>query len=187
MIVGYQGMRGSHTERAAMELLQRAGLHGWQLDPCITSHEVVARLSDGRVQLGVLAVSNAVAGEVAETADALRGVACVELARCTLPIVHCLYAREPMAAADVEHVYSHEQALRQCAGSLTRLCPGATLHAMEDTAVAARALAAGRYPGRAAVVCAQAAGEQAGLALLAAAIQDRPDNATAFVLLRRAP
>jgi prephenate dehydratase len=183
VIVGYQGIAGSFTEGAATELLSRTGVRSYTLDPCVTSREVVHRLVQRRIDLGVLALRNATAGEVAETIDALRGVAVREIDRCALPIVHCLYARTALAAAAIEHVHSHEQALRQCAKHLVRLCPGATTHAAEDTALAAQALASGAWPGRVAVVCSRAAGERLGLVLVEASIQDRSDNLTEFVLI----
>jgi chorismate mutase/prephenate dehydratase len=183
MIVGYQGMRGSHTERAATELLARAGIVGYRLDPCVTSAAVVRRLADRSIDLGALALRNAAGGEVAETVEAMRGVALREILRASLPIVHCLYARTPLDPAQVTAVYSHEQALRQCVASLRLHCPDATPVAAEDTALAARRLAQGDYPGAAAVLCSRGAGEQEGLCLIRAGMQDLADNLTEFALV----
>src|SRR5262245_35927215 len=102
MIVGYQGIVGSHSERAAVELLARIGITEYTLDPCVTSAEVVARLDARRIDLGVLAVRNAVGGPVMETVEAVREGTLHEIARCELPIIHGLYGRSPSGAEQVE-------------------------------------------------------------------------------------
>lgn len=184
MIVGYQGIAGSHTERAAVVLLARAGIADYTLDPCVTSAEVIARLEAGRVELGVLAVRNAVGGPVMETVEATRERILHEIARCELPIIHGLYGRSSSAAGEVETIYSHEQALRQCARNIQRWYPKATCVAEQDTALAAERLAAGSYPEGSAVICSSGAAERRGLHPIRHPFQDRADNLTEFVLLR---
>jgi prephenate dehydratase len=186
MIVGYQGIVGSHTERAAIELLARAAITDYQLEACVTAQEVVARLRARHIELGVLALRNVVGGEVVETREATRDLRLRELARGALPIVHCLYARSALVPAAIAAVHSHEQALLQCAQSLRQLCPQALTIAAADTALAARLLAEGHYPEGTAVLCSRAAGEQFGLCLIRDAVQDRADNLTEFTLVRLA-
>jgi prephenate dehydratase len=186
MIVGYQGIAGSHSERAAIELLKRLGVSEYRLDPCVTSGEVVARLEAGRVDRGVMALRNAVGGAVAETVNAMRGRALLELARCELQIVHGLYGPAPSSPGHVAAIYSHEQALRQCAGNIRRWYPHATCIAEEDTALAAERLAAGAYPDESAVICSRTAAERLGLRSIRYPFQDREDNLTEFVLVRLA-
>jgi prephenate dehydratase len=183
MIVGYQGMRGSHSERAATELLARAGILDYRLDPCVTSAVVIRKLRERSVDLGVLAIRNAAGGDVVETVEAMRGVALREIARVALPIVHCLYARTTLDPSRITAIHSHEQALRQCAGNLQRHFPDAAAVPAEDTALAARRLAEGRYGGDAAVLCSREAGEREGLYLIRADMQDLAANLTEFVLI----
>jgi prephenate dehydratase len=186
MIVGYQGMSGSHTERAAVELLARAGISDYSLDPCVTSAAVVRRLVDHSIDLGAVALRNAAGGEVSETVEAMRAVVLREVARAALPIVHCLYARTPLDLAWITTIHSHEQALRQCADNLRRLLPDAQAVSAEDTALAARRLAEGRYADTAAVLCSRSAGEREGLCLIRVDMQDLADNLTEFALLELA-
>jgi prephenate dehydratase len=185
LVVGYQGIGGSFSEGAAIELLRRAGIGRYRLEPCVTSAEVVRRLQDARIECGVLALRNVVGGEVQESADALRGVVLRELIRASLPIVHCLYARVACDPSAIVAVHSHEQALRQCRDSLDVLCPHAARITADDTALAARNLAEGRYAEGSAVVCSRIAGEGFGLHLIHEGIQDRADNLTEFALLAR--
>jgi len=183
VIVGFQGIAGSHSERAAIDLLGRVAVERYRLEPCVTAAEVVSRLRDGRIHRGVLALRNVVGGEVLETLEATRGVSLREIVRAALPIVHCLYARVACDLSEVVALHSHEQAFRQCHETLVRLCPRAALVAADDTALAARHLAEGRYPVGSAVVCSRAAGEQFALCLLREGIQDRADNLTEFALV----
>jgi len=184
MIVGYQGIVGSHSERAAVELMAQIGITEYTLDPCVTSAEVVARLEARRVDLGVLAVRNAVGGPVEETVDAMREHSVHEIARCALLIIHGLYGRSPSGADRVETIYSHEQALRQCARNIQRWYPKAICVAEQDTALAAERLAAGSYPECSAVICSSSAAGRLGLHPIRHPFQDRPDNLTEFVLIR---
>ena len=185
MVVGFQGIRGSNSELAAIELLKRAGIEDYQLEPCLSSREVVAKLFDRRVDLGALAIRNNAAGEVEESSRALRGYQFDEVARCSLPVIHCLFAKSStVRPSDLRVIYSHEQALLQCRENVRQLCPEATLVPMDDTALAARSLAGGAYPENSGVICSRAAGTRFGLHLLKESLQDRPDNATEFVLLR---
>ena len=183
IVVGFQGIAGSFSEGAAIELLRRAGVDRYRLEPCVTSAEVVRRLQDERIERGVLALRNVVGGEVRESVDAMRGAQLRVVIRASLPIVHCLYARVACDPSTIVAVHSHEQALRQCRDNLSVLCPHAARVAAEDTALAARDLADGRYADGSAVVCSRGAGERFGLHLLREGIQDRADNLTEFALL----
>jgi prephenate dehydratase len=182
-VVGYQGIGGSHSQRAAIELLTRTGVVGYTLDPCVTSQEVVVRLEAGHIDLGVLALRNAVGGEVMETVAALRGRVLRTLARCELPIVHGLYGLRSGSVESVGAIYSHEQALRQCADHIRRCYPAAICIAEQDTALAAERLAAGAYPAGSAVICSQSAAERLGLQAIRFPFQDREDNLTEFALI----
>jgi prephenate dehydratase len=77
-------------------------------------------------------------------------------------------------------VLSHPQGLAQCAGALRRLAPGARPVAVASTAGAVER--AVREPGVGAIGTRTAA-ERYGAAVLAADIEDQPDNATRFVWL----
>ena len=78
---------------------------------------------------------------------------------------------------------SHPVALKQCTAWLWahRLITVAEAH---DTAGAARLVGIRRDPSVAAIAAIWAA-EQYGLVVLAEGLEDRPDNATRFVLVRR--
>lgn len=184
--VGYQGMTGSNSERAAHQLAAMANLIAFELMPCISSDQVISQLSSRTIDFGVVALSNRIAGEVKETARALHDQAVDEVARCDLLVDHCLYSRQQIALEQVTEVYSHRQALLQCQETLTKHCHQAKQIAMEDTALAAKNLSVGQYDPNAAVICSRPAGKLFALTLLMPSIQDQTDNTTTFVLIRLA-
>ena len=83
----------------------------------------------------------------------------------------------------MREILSHPVALRQCGEWLWahRL---ATVVEAPDTAGAARMVAIRRDP-RVAAIAAPWAAAHYGLTVLAEGLEDRPDNATRFVLVRR--
>jgi prephenate dehydratase len=77
-------------------------------------------------------------------------------------------------------VASHPHALAQTAGRLAELLPGVPPLPVTSTAVAAEAVAAGKYD---AAVCAPIAAERYGLEPLVGDVADRPGAVTRFVLV----
>ena len=83
----------------------------------------------------------------------------------------------------VREALSHEMALKQCRRFLAKH-PLITPVEAHDTAGAARMVAIRRDPTVAAIAAPWAA-KHYGLTILAEGLEDRPDNATTFVLLGR--
>lgn len=68
--IGYQGIRGSNSETATDEFVRTLRLQRMgevELVPSVSSMGVIQALREGRVDFGVLAVRNKIAGEVKET------------------------------------------------------------------------------------------------------------------------
>ena len=82
----------------------------------------------------------------------------------------------------ITDISSHPHATAQCREYLARAVPSARVHAANSTAEAARDVAALGDLAWAAIGT-ELAGKLYGLAVLAADIEDRPENATRFVLL----
>lgn len=142
---------------------------------------VVAAVSAGTADAGVLAIENSLEGSVTETLDLLIHESDVKItAEIVLPIEHCLVARAGTTQKDIGVVYSHPQALAQCKQYLDRNCPGARLEAALSTVAGlTRAMA---EPGTAAIASSRAA-ELARATLLATGIQDQSGNVTRFVVV----
>lgn len=185
--IGYQGISGSYSEKAAILLATQAKLPDQQLVPLLSSSQVIKDLTNGRIEYGVVATRNTTAGSVEETESALRGgrFAVVETVRLSINHAVFLQCKEANPNA-VKEVRSHEQALRQSATNLNNLFPTASKIPIEDTAIGAARLADGKYGPHVAVVCSRDTGEAYGLHLYRQNVQDLPDNKTEFVLLKTA-
>lgn len=182
--IAYLGPPGTFTEEALLALPASAGA---ELVPLATVPEVVRAVETAEADAGLVPIENSIEGSVNVTLDTLafdtdavqvRG----EVVR---PIRHALLARRGVRIAEVRAVVSHPHATAQCRGYLARALPGAAIHAANSTAEAAQ-LVAERGPIEPwAAIGTPLAAELYDLDVLEADIEDRPENATRFVLLGR--
>lgn len=179
--IAYQGIWGSNSHTAALEMAKKLNIAGFDTLEAISSKGVVEALQNGTAQYGVMATRNIIAGEVIETRDALATIAYRSLCTHTLPIHHCLFAKDKTVTPSC--VASHIQALNQCKTYLAQTYPLAALQEVADTALAARYLSDGTLPETTAVLCRKNAGEYFGLALLAENVEDMKENKTDFIFI----
>lgn len=167
MRVAYLGPPGTFTHRAALR--EQAD----ELVPCRTIREVFESVATGRTDAGVVPAENAIEGWVRETLDGLLAGRAFVAGETVLPIEHTLLGR---SGARIVRVYSHPQALAQCADWLDANLPDAERVACLSTGEAA-ALTAGD-PESAAIAPARV-----GLDVLAERIGPE-GNRTRFYVLR---
>lgn len=154
------------------------------LEPATSIAEVFAAVERGVAELGVVPVENTTQGTVTETLDAFVDSPLTICAEIVLRVSHHLISRSG-SLGDVRRVASHPQALAQCRQWLDRHLAG--LERVETPSTAAAAHLAAADAAVAAVGSAIAA-ETYGLAVAAAAIEDRRDNTTRFLVIgRQAP
>jgi prephenate dehydratase len=179
-IVAFQGERGAFSEMAA-----EAAIPGpFTPLPCATFDEVVQSVVSGTADLGVLPVENLIAGAIVGAIQAIGSVASIEQIReHTLPVRLALLGLPDSSASMITEALSHPVALRQCTRFLAEH-PAIRAIEAHDTAGAAR-LVAERGDPRAAAIAPAPAAARYGLQLLAEGLEDRPDNATRFVIIRR--
>jgi len=154
--------------------------------PCATFDEVARAVVNGHADYGVLPVENLIAGPVHGALDALARFDSLERVRdFSLPIHLALLGLPGATVQGIRQVLSHGIALQQCTEWLWahRLITVVEAH---DTAGAARMVSIRRDPSVAAIAATWAAAHYK-LVVLAEGLEDRPDNATRFVLVRRRP
>ncbi|MDI9570525.1 MAG: prephenate dehydratase [Pseudomonadota bacterium] len=175
LTVAYLGPEGSFSHLAA-----RAHFgHGATLTPVGSIDQVFDRAERDRDTLGVAPVENSTEGSVGHTLRRLIATPLAIRAEIFLPISLCLLTNCPRRE-EIERVYSHPQALAQCRRWLAENLPRAErIETASTSAAGQQALA---DPAGAAVGS-RLAGEINGLAILAAAIEDIPGNATRFLVL----
>ncbi|HEU4429735.1 MAG TPA: prephenate dehydratase [Myxococcota bacterium] len=173
--IAYLGPEGTFSHAAA-----RAAF-GEQADyvPVATIGDVITAVERHEADHGVVPVENSTDGVVTQTLDALIETRLALCGETVLRISHCLLSQSGRLE-DVKRVASHPQPLAQCRHWLDRHLPGVTRFETPSTAAAA---ALATKEADAAAIASALAGELAGLATIAANIEDRRDNTTRFVVL----
>jgi prephenate dehydratase len=180
--VAYLGPAGTHSEEA----LRASAPDGVEAVPLPTIYDAVMAVQEGRVERAVVPIENALEGSVAITLDTLTVEAQdVRIAAEVVhPIHHCVVAREELPLSAVERVVSHPQATAQCARFLREHLPDAEHVTAPSTADAV--LTVCRSDDRSVALGSSLAAELYGCHVVAADVEDHPDNETRFVWLARA-
>ena len=176
--VTYLGPEGTFSEQAvrkhfgaAVEALAEASVD-----------EAFRRCESGAAQFTVVPVENSTEGAVGRTLDLLLATPLTICGEIELRVQQNLLAKGIDAGElkAIRRIYSHSQSLAQCAGWLARHLAG-----VEKIAVVSNAEAASRAAREvgAAAIAGEAAAERYGLAVLARAIEDSPNNTTRFLVL----
>lgn len=186
MLIGYQGIIGSYSQRAAKQLAENANLLYAEYVPLTTSAEVVRALKYGEISYGVVAAYNSIGGKVIETEEALRDFDYYKVTALIMPIHQCIFKRDTTVPNEsINKIKSHVQALSQTKGSLKKYFPYAKQTEIEDTALGAKNLSEGVYDKYTAVVCSREAGEYYGLTMMYENIEDDDTNRTMFYLIEK--
>lgn len=181
--VAFQGELGAFSEEA----VRRHWCHeNVEPVPARSCADVARMVERGDVEYGLLPIENSLAGSVVATYDALAHSPNVwVVGETTLAIHHCLLAVPGALLEDLRVVESHPVALAQC-GRFLDSHRWLAARAAYDTAGAALEVSMSRDLERAAIA-GRGAAERFGLVVLAADIEDRPDNQTRFLALSRTP
>ena len=175
LTIAYLGPAGTYSESAARKHFGGAPT----LLPCPAIDDVFRVIEAGNAHYGVVSIENSTEGAIGRSLDLLLSSPLRICGEINLPIHHNLMSR-CAAVADVTRIYSHAQSLAQCHEWLNRNLPLAARVPVASNAEAAR-LAAGEAG--AAAVAGDAAAELYALPILAASIEDDPNNTTRFVII----
>jgi prephenate dehydratase len=178
--LAYLGPPGTFTEEALLTLPEAAGA---ELVPLGTVPDVVNAVATGGSAAGLVPIENSIEGSVNVTLDALAFGDGIQItAEVVRPIRHAILGLSGSSLDRITDISSHPHATAQCREYLARAVPGARVHAANSTAEAARDVAELGDQAWAAIGTVLA-GKLYGLSVLAEEIEDRPENATRFVLL----
>lgn len=147
---------------------------------CGSIDEVFRAVEADRVAYGVVPVENSTEGAVGRTLDNLLSTPLRICGEVVLPVHQNLLSRAANIAA-IKRIYSHAQSIAQCSRWLNQNCPRAELVPVASNAEAARMAA----EADAAAIAGRSAAEHYGLPLLAANIEDEPNNTTRFAVISR--
>jgi prephenate dehydratase len=181
--IGYLGPRGTFSEQASLAyqawLQSTTGVQS-TLQSYPSIFQTIQSVVDETVVLAIAPVENSIEGSVAVTLDALWQLDSLRIQQAlVLPIHHALISHATNFAA-LETIYSHPQALGQCQQWIARHCPQVTLVPTRSTAESLQ------YPESsttAAAIASEGAAQLYAIPVLAASINDQPDNCTKFWIL----
>jgi len=186
MRVGYLGPPGTFTEEALLTLFgPGAGVEGV---PYSTVADCFEAVSSGEVPQALVPMENSIEGSVPQTLDQLafgpQGL--VIRAEAIHPIRQHLIARSSVALDQIERIITHPMVPAQCSGFLRRNLPDVEIIAATSNSEAVRIVCANPDQPWAAIGPLRAA-DIYGAEVLAADIEDNPNNSTRFVLLGTEP
>lgn len=178
MRIAIQGEPGSFSHEAALGVESQA-----TICPCAVSAEVFAAVDQDRVDCAVIPIENSLAGSVAEHYDLLLAHNVAIESESLLRIRHNLIALPGADLDQIERVSSHPVALAQCRGFLAAH-PAMEAVPFYDTAGSVKRLMQ-QHDAKAAGIASRQAAQHYGGQILAADIEDNPENYTRFFLIRK--
>jgi prephenate dehydratase len=180
--IGYLGPPGTFSEQVLQESGEAAGAEAVALP---TVRETVIAVHEGAVDRAIVPIENSLEGTVNEAIDTLvHEAADVKIiGEAILDVRQSLVAREPVDAGAITAVYSHPQALAQCAATLREIVPKAELHPTASTAEAVRIVCESPEP--LAALAGPLSAEHYGAHVLVEDAGDSAGNTTRFVWLGR--
>lgn len=183
---GVFGDTGSFSEAAGMLYAQNNGITpSFKYLPVM--EDLLAAVGKGEIDLALFPVVNFRGGIVKTAFEAMGKYPFSLVDSLRLNIQHCLIVRPGTLLKDIKKVASHPQAFAQCGEYLGKELGHAERVEWNDTAGAARDLAAGRLPAGCAAIASERAAKMYGLEVAARSIQDDPDNFTVFIVAKKLP
>lgn len=173
--VAYLGPPGTYSHAAVTRHFGDSVI----ADPCASIDEVFRAVESGRTDYAIVPVENSTEGAVGRTLDLMCQTPLTIVGEIKLRIQQNLLAKG-IGLDVVNKVYAHAQSLAQCVQWLARHLPSAARVAVASNAEAARLAAA---ESGAAAIAGEAAAAIYGLDIVAAHIEDEPNNTTRFWVL----
>ncbi|OUQ78924.1 bifunctional chorismate mutase/prephenate dehydratase [Flavonifractor sp. An100] len=178
--VACQGIEGAYSQIACDRLFKAPSILYFQ-----TFDHVFKAVESGMCQYGILPIENSTAGSVKAVYDLMLRHNFYIVRSARLKVSHNLLAKHGVKKENIREVYSHEQAINQCAGYLAAW-KGVKVTVVENTAVASQMVAQSERTDVAAL-SSRFCGELYGLDTLEENVQDHDNNYTRFICISKKP
>lgn len=176
LIISFQGEHGAYSEQAVLSYFGSSAV----AKPCTTLKEVFNSVECRESNYGVVPTENSIEGSVNQTYDLLLESPLKISGEVKIRVSHCLLALPGTQAKDLRVVYSHPQALAQCATFIEKL--HVEMEPTYDTAGSAKMIKEKQLSTSGAIASERAA-ELYGLTILQRNIEDSPENLTRFFVV----
>lgn len=192
MKIAFLGPEGSYSHLAAKEFL-KTETTGKKLagdwDECVPFRnfpEVLAAVENGRVEAAAIPIENSIQGGVSQNLDLLQSSENLYAVKeKVLRVDHRLIYKEGVKLSQIGRVYSHRQALDQCAAFLSREMPFASLRETESTGFGITRAVEDESGKSAAIAGAHTENLRSGFVMGEECISDEKNNYTHFLLIKK--
>jgi chorismate mutase/prephenate dehydratase len=175
--IGFLGPEGTFTQTAVFKHFG----HSVRALPFHTIDEVFQEVECGAADFGVVPIENSTEGSVNNTLDMFLTSPLKIAGEIELKIEQHLMGRMK-GLENIERICAHEQSLAQCRGWLREYLPHVDLIGMSSNAAGARRA---RDEDGTAAIGPEVAADVYELQIMVNNIEDRPDNATRFLVVGR--
>ena len=176
--VACQGVEGAYSQLACEKLFRLPSIFYFS-----NFDAVFSAIEKGLCQYGVIPLENSTAGSVNKVYDLMMRHNFRIVRSVRLKVDHNLLVKPGTRLSDIKEIYSHEQAINQCAGYLQKFS-GVKIIPCENTAVAAKYVAQSETGGVAAL-SSRSCMKLYGLECLESSVQDRGNNFTRFICISK--
>lgn len=176
-VVACQGVAGAYSQLACDKLFKRANIFYFS-----DFEGVFSAIERGLCHYGIIPLENSTAGSVNAVYDLMQQHRFYIVRSVRLKVDHNLLVKKGTKKEDIRAIYSHEQAISQCAHYLEQF-PNARIIPCENTAVAAKRVAESDEV--AAALSSRACSGLYGLECLESSVQDRDNNFTRFICISK--
>ncbi len=176
--VACQGIEGAYAQLACEKLFSMPNIMY-----CSTWESVFAAVDSGLCRYGVLPIENSSAGSINAIYDLMMHYRFYIVRSTRLKVNHNLLAKPGTKKSAIREIFSHEQAIQQCAGFLKTM-KDVKITACANTAIAAQMVAESGRTDTAALSSRPCAALY-GLDCLAESVQDTGNNYTRFITISK--
>ena len=176
--VACQGVEGAYSQIACEKLFEVPSIMYFK-----TFDAVFSAIEQGFCKYGVLPIENSTAGSVNQVYDLMMKHKFYIVRSVRIKIDHSLVAKKGTKKSDIREVFSHEQALNQCAGYLKSL-GNVKITVCDNTAEAAKMVAESPRSDVAALSSHNCEGLY-GLECVEESVQDKGNNFTRFICISK--
>ncbi len=177
--VACQGVEGAYSQIACEKLFKLPSILYFK-----DFENVFTAIENGLCDYGVIPLENSTAGSVNKVYDLMIKHDFNIVRSTRIKVDHNLLAKRGAKIEDIKEIFSHEQAINQCAEFLSGLSKDVKITAVENTAVAAKMVAESERTDVAAL-SSRSCVDLYGLKCLKASVQDKGNNYTRFICISK--
>ena len=176
-MVACQGVEGAYSQLACEKLFRLPNIFYFN-----SFDAVFSAIEKGLCRYGIIPLENSTAGSVNKVYDLMMRHNFRIVRSVRLKVDHNLLVKPGTRMEDIQEIYSHEQAINQCARYLQKFS-GVKIIPCENTAMAAKYVS--EAGGGAAALSSRSCAKLYGLTCLEESVQDQGNNYTRFICISK--